>query len=287
MMLVVLTTATTRAATPSPDGPIYQVLSTVLAPFAAVLFNADPAQPSAFAVEARVRAASGRLAATRGAQVRLVAQSPDRARLDIQHAGTTTTLCRQGDSLWATPAEPMRELAERSGLSASTAKASPPPPTLLPVVLTPQQIAFLPLAFAARDVTAEEAEEQSATRRVVEFTLLPELQRAAGARDFAATVWLGSDGQPHRVRLEGSDSMIDLDVRRLAFGCTWPESVWEPASRQDVFRLPAGAAQEMFEEALAAGAFPEAAPATRLQKGMSSPASSAGAAGAGRPEGRE
>ena len=230
------------------EGPIYDVFAKALAPVAAAVFGAAPGQPGAMVVEGHVQQATGRLAAARGAKLRLAIQAPDHLRADLAHHGTVLTASRTGSELWAAPPATMRQLAEAAGLDLSAPVTGQAPAPLLPVALDPQMLVFLPVVFDVRDLGTEDID--GTPHRQLEFGFLPELRKAIGAEEFTAQAWVGPDHQPRRITVTGADYSLDLAIEKLNFAEQFPATAWQPAEDQDVLQLPASALHQLFEKML-------------------------------------
>lgn len=199
-------------------------------------------------IEGTVNAASGKLAAARGARLRLALQAPDRLRADVVHHGTLLTASRSGRELWASPAGPMRELAKAAGIDVQNAEPDPQPIPLIPIGLDPQMLVFLPVVFDVQDLGLEEVD--GTVHRGLEFSFLPELRKAIRAEDFTARAWITPGHTPRRVTVSGEDYSIDISIDKIDFAEKLPDAAWEPAEGQDVLRLPASALSELFERML-------------------------------------
>jgi len=231
------------------DGQVYDVFATALAPFASAIFGGGEGQPGAFMAECKVSAASGKLAAAQGAQLRLALQRPDHLRADLAYNGQMLTACRAGKELWAAPEGPMKTLAQAAGIDTANTAPDTKSLPLVPLALDPQMLAFLPVVFAVKDQGSEDID--GAPHRVLEFGLVEDLRAAIKAEPFAARAWIGNDNRPRRVAVSGKDYSIQVEVERLDFAGQFPDKAWQPAEGQNVLRLPASALNELFEKMLA------------------------------------
>lgn len=231
------------------EGPVYDVFAKALAPIASSVFGGATGQPGAMVVECSVENAGGRLAAARGMKLRLAVQAPDHLRVDLAYNGTLLTACRAGKELWATPAAPMRSLAQAAGIDAdeSTPDASSPP--LIPLALDPQMLVFLPVVFDVQDLGMEDVD--GAPNRGMKFALMPELKKSIKAEDFDARAWINGQFQPSRVTVEGGDYSLEVRVDKMNFAPKLPATAWEAPADQEALRLPASALNELFEKMLA------------------------------------
>ena len=226
----------------------YELFGKALAPFASAVFGGGDGQPGAFVAECKVSAASGKMSAAQGVQLRLALQRPDHLRADLAYNGQVLTACRAGKELWAAPETAMRTLAQAAGIDTANSTPDATSTPLIPLALDPQMLAFLPVVFAVRDEGSEDID--GAPHRVLEFGLLEELRKAIKAEPFEARTWIGSDNRPRRVTVSGKDYSIQVEVERLTFAPQFPDKAWQPAEGQPILRLPASALNELFEKML-------------------------------------
>jgi hypothetical protein len=231
------------------EGQIYDVFAKALAPIASSVFGGAAGQPGAMVVECTVGEATGRLAAANGMKMRLAVQAPDHLRVDLAYNGTVLTACRAGKELWATPAAPMRSLAQAAGIDVGKSAPDSTSPPLIPLALDPQMLVFLPVVFDVKDLGMEDI--NGTAHRGMQFGLMPELKKSIKAEDFDARAWINTEFQPRRVTVEGADYSLQVEVDKISFAPQFPPTVWQPAENQDVLRLPASALNELFEKMLA------------------------------------
>lgn len=235
------------------DGAPYDVFAKAIAPIAAAIFGGAEGAGAALVAECTVTGATGRLAAAEGARFRIALQSPDRLRVDVAARGAVLTACRDGNAVWALPAEPMGALASAAGIDPSIpADPGQPAPPLVPLALNAQMLAFLPVVFAVKDRGFEE----NPRRRVLEFGLLPEVREAIRAEDFSVGAWIGDDFRPASLAIRGPDYTLDLKVDKLDYAGSLPPAAWQPPADAQPLRLPAAALYEVFEKMLGKSAAP-------------------------------
>ncbi len=227
------------------EGPIYDIFAKALAPFASAIFGAAENQPGALVAECQVADATGALSPARGTRFRLALQAPDRMRVDVVRPNEKLTACRNGNELWAVPADPMRALAQAAGLPASATPDSTSPP-LVPLALNPQMLAFLPIIFDVKDLGTENGQ------RILQFALLPEIRQSIQAEAFTGRAWVGDDYRPARIVIEGPGYSLDIRIDKLDFADRLAATAWQPDDGQDVLRLPASALNGLFENMLGA-----------------------------------
>ena len=237
---------------PAADGAAYDVFGRALAPIAAAVLGTAERQSRAMVAQCRVISGTGLLAAAAGTRLRLAVQSPDRFRIDVVREGGATplTACRDGKELWAVPADPMTALAQAAGFDTSDQAPDTTSPPLIPLALDPQMLSFLPLVFDVKDLGTEENPQ----RRVLEFSLLPQLREAIKVEDFTGRAWIGDNDKPTRLVLTTSQGEIDLEIEKLDFTDQLAATAWQPTEGQEALRLPASALNEVFEKMLGARA---------------------------------
>jgi hypothetical protein len=231
------------------EGQIYDVFAKALAPIASSVFGGAAGQPGAMVVECSVGEATGRLAAARGMKMRLAVQAPDHLRVDLAYNGMVLTACRAGKELWATPAAPMRSLAQAAGIDVKKSAPDSTSPPLIPLALDPQMLVFLPVVFDVQDLGMEDV--AGTPHRGMQFGLMPELKKSIKAEGFDARAWINAEYQPRRVTVEGADYSLEVNVDKIHFTPKLPPGAWEPPADQEVLRLPASALNELFEKMLA------------------------------------
>jgi len=228
--------------------PVYDTFAQALSPFASAVFGGSEGQPRSFVAECVVESASGKLAAAEGMRLRLAVQSPDHLRAELAYNGQLLTACRAGKELWALPEAPLRALALAAGIDVEDTGPDESSPPLIPLALSPQLLVFLPAVFDVKDLGKEDI--GGTTHRVIEFGLIPELQKAIKAEPFTARAWLDAENRPRRVVVSGEDYTIQVGVDKLTFAQQLPTEAWQPSAEQKPLRLPASALNELFEKML-------------------------------------
>lgn len=231
------------------DGQPYDVFAKALAPISAAVFGSNGQSAGAMVAECLVTDATGPLAPAKGARFRIAVQAPDHLRVDVAANGTILTACRNGNEVWALPAEPMGALAKAAGLELGKQNAmngtSPP---LVPLALDAKMLAFLPLVFDVKDLGFQDEPRL----RMLKFGLLPDVRNAIKAPDFTARTWIASDYRPARVAIESAGYAIDLQVDKINFADRLPGAAWQPADGETPLKLPASALNDLFQKMLEA-----------------------------------
>lgn len=236
ILAVVWVTWTTNPAA-AAEGAAYDVFGRALSPIAASLFAGTNSAAPAMVAEGQVIDGSGPLAAAKDTRFRVAWQSPDRVRVDVVRGGTKITACREGDEIWAAPAETVRPLLQAAGLAttnppATETSAIPPSPGIYPGI-DPQMLAFLPALFDVQDQGTDQ------NLRVLDFTVLPQLQQMIPIPNFRGRAWIGSNDRPQRLSLAAAGETIDIRIDQLEFPQKLSAGAWQPAANEDALRLPA------------------------------------------------
>ena len=231
------------------DGQPYDVFAKALAPVSAAVFGSNGETAGAMVAECLVTDASGPLAPAEGVRFRLAVQAPDHLRIDVAANGTILTACRNGNEVWALPAETMGALAKAAGLEAGKqGPADESTPPLVPIALDAKMLAFLPLVFDVKDL----GYENDPPLRVLEFALLPDARNAIKAPEFTARAWIASDYRPARIAIQSAGYAIGLQVEKINFADRLPDAAWQPPEGSEPSKLPATALNDLFQKMLGA-----------------------------------
>lgn len=223
---------------PPRDNP-YDVIGKVFAPFWSVLLAATKSPNQACTMTIVMREVTGRLPKQmEGATLKAAVEFPDKVRLQAPVMGENITVCRNGDTVWATPGAKVEYLL-------SQFKVKPPPtrktktPLYLPI--TPQQAIFLPALFTIIKADQAEIMELNGEEcRVITAGLMPELAKSAKAEGFRAQMWVGAGYVPKRFVITQPDFTATVDITELRFGPALKPVMWEvPEGVTDVYRTSA------------------------------------------------
>ena len=219
---------------PAAEGAAYDVFGRALSPIAGALFAGTNSAAPAMVAEGQVIDGSGRLVAAKDTRFRLAWQSPDRVRIDVVRGGTKITACREGDEIWAAPAETVRPLLQAAGLDPSTTNSSASETTTMPLPagLDPQMLAFLPALFDVQDQGTDQ------NLRVLDFSVLPQLQQMIPIPNFRGRAWIGSDNRPQRLSFAAAGETIDIRIDQLEFPQKLSPGAWQPAADEEALRIP-------------------------------------------------
>lgn len=228
------------------EEPVYDAFAKMLAPFSSSIFGGGNGRPGALVAECLVSAGSGPLADAQGVRFRIAIQAPDHIRVDVIRNNTRLTACRNGKELWAVPKAPMSVLAQAAGLDLAPPSPNAAPTPLIPLAFDAQTLAFLPIVFDVKDL----GKEGTPPRRIVEFSLLPELIKQIGGGEFSARTWIGEDYKPARLLFTVPGSSLDIIVEKLEFADKLPDGAWLPNEGTVPLRLSASSLNALFEKML-------------------------------------
>lgn len=234
---------TTPSSEPAPSGNRYDILSQMITPLAGVLLGGKQSSDRALTLRATVGQVAGRLPGSiRGASFTIRVQYPGRIRVDAPVLGSTFTVCRDGNAVWAIPGEKIRYLL---GQFHSKPLSHPKNGAPLALPITPEQAVLLPALFQLDD--SEGVAEISGTScRVISGGLMPELAKASGAEDFSAKLWISPEYTPKRVDIRRSDFAMSFLVEELSYAPALPVSTWTPpAGTKDVYRCGAAELEQL------------------------------------------
>jgi len=219
---------------PPRDNP-YDVIGKVFQPFWSVLLANNGGGDKACTMTIQMVEVSGRLPAQMaGATLKAAVQFPDKVKLQAPVLGEDITVCRNGDTVWATPGQKVDFLLKQF-------KAKPLPtkknktPLYLP--LTAQQAIFLPALFSISHADVAEIDTLNGEDcRVLTAGLMPELAQAAKAEGFKAKMWVAVGYVPRRFKIEQPDFTVVVDIKDLNFYPSLPASTWqEPTDTTDIY----------------------------------------------------
>lgn len=253
LLLAGLLTVSSRGADPSaadappslpaPSGNRYDILSRMIAPLAGVLLGGKQAPDRALTLRATVGQVAGRLPGSiRGASFTARVQYPGRIRVDAPVMGSTFTVCRDGNAVWAMPGEKIRYLL---GQFRHKPLSHPKNGAPLALPITAEQAVLLPALFQLDDSEGV-AEISGSSCRVISGGLMPELAKASGAEDFNAKLWISPEYTPKRVDIRRSDFAMSFLVEELTYAPSLPLSTWAPpAGAKDVYRCSSAELEQL------------------------------------------
>lgn len=231
---------------PAPTENRYDVLSKMITPMAGVLLGGNQTTDRALTLRSTVTQVAGRLPSIlQGASFTARIQYPGCFRLDAPLFGQTLTVCRYGNTVWATPGSKVQFL-----LNQFQHKPRPQPTGSLPLQLpfTAQQAVLLPALFQLENSSLSNSITtiNGTSCRVIEGGLMPEVGKAAKAEDFSAKLWICSDYTPKRIDVRRSDFALSFQIDELSYLPSFPASTWQPPQgTTDVYRCDAAHLEEL------------------------------------------
>jgi len=253
-----------QEARPGPEN-IYDVLSKALLPVGRVFAMDDDGQPgshgmvldahlvaaeasgtapgSADGTQGEVTGTGGAPTAWQGQVVHLALMTPDAVLVQAPIGGDVFTVCRDGDSLWATPGSKVQallgaatEAADQPGKKKKNRKSDAAKLLgTLGVPVREQEMALLPILLEAAD--AGTATVGGVQCRVIDAQTMPQLSKSL--RGWAARLWIAPDYGIKQITLTGPRWSGTVAIDKLAFPAELPEATFQPTGT-DVMRLTAG-----------------------------------------------
>jgi hypothetical protein len=222
----------------------YDVLGKVLMPIANV-FTQNPQgkpTPHALVLDAHLLEASKLPPEFQGQAVHIALMTPDAVLIQAPIAGENLTVCRDADSLWATPGSKIQSLLNQATADLSEKKKKKRKaeaeklmgPLALPV---PQQdLVFLPILFQVAD--AGDDTLAGAPCRILDVQLMPQLAKSLHAEDWTARVWVGPGYALLKIALTGPNWSGTVAIDKLSFPTGLPDATFQPQGA-DVLKLTA------------------------------------------------
>jgi hypothetical protein len=223
----------------------YDVLGKALVPIANVFTPNGPNH--ALVLDAHLVEASKLPPELQGQAVHVALMAPDALLVQAPIAGENMAVCRDGDSLWATPGSKIQYLLNPAAPASGDAtpgkkkkkhKNVAADAVLAPLVLPfPQKdLVFLPILFQVADAGSESL--AGAQCRVLDVQLMPQLAKSLHAEDWTARVWISADYTIAKLKLTGPDWSGTVAIDKLALSPDLPEATFQPQGN-DVLRLTA------------------------------------------------
>ena len=230
---------------------VYDVLGKALMPIANVFAlnpgdvtsgtdAASPAPGHALVLDAHLVAASKLPPQLQGQAVHVALMTPDKLLVRAPIAGQILTVCRDGDTLWATPGSRLQALMNQAAAEATPGKKKKKHaarilgPLVLPV---PQkELVFLPILFQVAD--AGDDTVGTTTCMMLDVQLLEQLSKSLHGENWTARLWVGPDYQIMRIALKGPEWSGTISIDKLAFSPSLPDGTFQ-AQGTDVLTLTA------------------------------------------------
>jgi hypothetical protein len=219
----------------------YDVLGKALMPIANIF--APDATARSLVLDAHLIESSKLPPELQGQAVHVALLPPDALLVQAPFGGEMLTLCRDGDTLWATPGSKIQallaqfttDLPEKKKKKRKSQEEKILSPLVLPV---PQKdLVFLPVLFQVADAGSETV--AGAPCRVLDVQLMPQLAKSLHAEDWTARLWIGADYGIVQIALTGPDWSGKAAIDRLAFPADLPDATFQPKGN-DVLKLTPG-----------------------------------------------
>ncbi|MGA3172173.1 MAG: hypothetical protein ABSE62_14300 [Chthoniobacteraceae bacterium] len=223
----------------------YDVLGKALVPIVSVFVLDANGQlaPRGLVIDAHLVQASKLPPVFADQAIHLAVMTPDRVLVQAPFAGQMLTVCRQGDSLWATPGSqiqsllalaPSAPLSEKKKKKRAAEAAKVLGPLVLPV--TQQELVFLPVLFQCADAGNDTIAGVSC--RMLDVSLMPALAKSLHADNWSGRLWVGPNYTIVKISLAGPTWSGAVAIDKLAFPATLPDATFQPQGA-DVLKLTA------------------------------------------------
>jgi hypothetical protein len=215
----------------------YDLFGQVLAPYTQLLSGGG--QNHAVQVIMRVEKTGNAEPRVVGAYITAALEMPDKLRITAPLQGSTITICRKGDEIWAHPASRLKALLGDRAAAEQLPKADSKfrlEPFQLPV--SQQQLAFLPVLFRIKEAEGESIDGTPC--RVLDIQLQKELAKALEVEKSSARLWVDEQLNPTRVAIRSEQGEATLRITKVKFSPELAPIAWEPTLEQagDVMKVP-------------------------------------------------
>jgi hypothetical protein len=227
----------------------YDVLGKALVPIASI-FAFDPTEQlsgsdaattgHALVLDAHLIGAANLPPALQGQVAHFALQAPDKLLLQAPIAGQLLTVCRDGDSLWATPGSQIQALLAQATAAATPGKKkkSKAEKLLRPLALPirKNELVFLPILFQVADGGFETIGSQQC--RVLDVQFMPQLAKSTHTQDWTARLWVGPDYGIVQFALTSPQWSGKFAIDKLTLPPSLPDGTFQPQGT-DVLNLTA------------------------------------------------
>jgi len=218
----------------------YDVLGKTLVPIASV-FAFDPtadlsgssaAIPGhALVLDAHIIGATNLPPALQGQVAHFALQAPDKLLVQAPIAGQMLTVCRNGDSFWATPGSQIQALLDQAAAAGTPEKKKKKHgadnllrPLALPI--RQKELVFLPILFQVADAGSEAIGAQQC--RVLDVQFMPPLAKSTHTQDWTARLWVGPDYGIAQFALTGPNWTGKFAIDKLTLPPSLPDAAFQP-----------------------------------------------------------
>jgi hypothetical protein len=201
----------------------YEVINQTLAPLAALLTRNGSAGNHSLNLEASVVDVTGLPEQMKGAHLRIAYEFPDKLLVQFPALGSTATVCRNRQSVWASPAAIFIPLVERMNPPLSTQP-------LPPIEIEAKKAVFLPALLDVHDSGNERILDQDC--RVLDVRPIS-LKRHQQPNGWPGRLWISlEDHRIARLALRFPTWSVTLLIDKLELAPTLPTETWSPTAGQ-------------------------------------------------------
>lgn len=211
------------AKKPQPSEDRYDTINQTLAPLVALLTRHGNAGNHSLNLEASVVAVAGLPQELAGAHLRLAYEFPDKLLVQFPALGSNATVCRNGQSVWASPAAIFIPLVERINSPLSTRP-------LPPMEIDARKAVFLPALLNVHD--GGNARIADHDYRVLDVGPIA-LMRNHEPKNWPGRLWIGpEDHRLAQLALRFSTWSVTLQIDKLELSPALPSETWNPTEEQ-------------------------------------------------------
>ncbi len=229
-------------ATRAAENP-YDVFARLVAPYVAML--ASDSRAEGFSADLQLVSASHVDARFQGVTLSVALQMPDRLRIRARTRDDEASLVRDGQTFFATPAAPAREILKElaPGVLAYTGSIQTRISDFkLP--FPPQQLVFLPALFQIDDQGSQEVDDENC--RVLDVALTPAIAQGE-AGNWRARLWITADYRLVRIEAIGSkDAQVTVAVKNMRLTDEFPAATFARPEGGEVLELSPAQIEQIF-----------------------------------------
>jgi hypothetical protein len=201
----------------------YETINPTLAPLIALLTRNGSAGNHSLNLEASIVDVAGLPEQMKGAHLRIAYEFPDKLLVQFPSLGSTATVCRNRQSVWAFPAAMFIPLVERIDPSLSTQP-------LPPIEIEAKKAVFLPALLDVHDGGNVRIADQD--YRVLDVRPIA-LKRNQQANGWPGRLWISpEDHRLARLALRFSTWSVTLLIDKLELAPTLAPETWNPTAEQ-------------------------------------------------------
>lgn len=222
-VLLLLVAVSSRAERPQHLEDRYDTVNQTLAPLIALLTRNGSAGNHSLNLEASIVDVARLPEQMKGALVRIAYEFPDKLLVQFPSLGSTATVCRNRQSVWAFPAAMFIPLVERIDPSPSTQP-------LPPIEIEAKKAVLLPALLDVRDGGNARIADQD--YRVLDVRPIA-LKRNQQANGWPGRLWISpKDHRLARLALRFPTWSVTLLIDKLELAPTLAPETWNPTAEQ-------------------------------------------------------